>query len=608
MTESEGNSPEPGATEASAVDLSPQYWPAEARAEAECKEAVSMRATADRDFEGSQAAISAIASPIAVEAGLQTLRNGGTAADAATAIAMTQTTTQLGSVVSFAGIMSMLYFDQTTATVYSLDAGFNSYRNETDPETIPVADLGALSASNRAGSAGGGNAPGVVPDATGEDLGRETMVAGYMAGFEAMHRRFGALPWSVVFQPAIWYAEQGITLSPELAGFFKWRANFLRRTPEGRAFLEQAGSDTPEAGTVVRQLALAETLRAVAAQGARYMYVGDWAHNFIRIVQREGGKVVPADLHDYNVHWMEPVSTSFAGTMVYAPGHVSYAGHNAIPLINLAEALGLEDKPAYWRDPKSFVALTGIAQLMEGAPVLSDETRAAFAEHGIDTSREAQLTKEFAAQAAKLVPGVYATGNADDHHSNSLVVADRFGNVAATTHTINSVVWGSTGIVVDGIPIPDSAGFQQFRLKTLSPGDRVPHEMVQTIVLRDGSPVMATAAIGSALVPETLRLIVSVIGQGQSLAETQAAPPLLTNFALGEKLDKAAGPQTAVPEGAYAADFLSAVTASGLNAIEVSPAVAAGLRGTVTAVAIDPATGRRSAGDIAGTLIFAGAS
>src|SRR3546814_11461031 len=94
------------------------------------------------------------ASAIPAGAGLFTLQNGGNAADAATAVAMTGITTQFGSVVSYAGIMSMLYYEAKTGKVYSLDGGYNGYRGETDPLTIPVADLGMLQAAARTGEIG----------------------------------------------------------------------------------------------------------------------------------------------------------------------------------------------------------------------------------------------------------------------------------------------------------------------------------------------------------------------------------------------------------------------------------------------------------------------
>jgi gamma-glutamyltranspeptidase/glutathione hydrolase len=593
----------PLAAHAAPKSTDPTTWPAADRAAAEKFETTSLRSTRTRTVSGTQGAISATASPIATQAGLEILKRGGTAADAATAIAMTQVATQLGSVVSFAGIMSLVYYDKASGKVYSLDAGYNSYRGETDPETIPVADLGSLSAANRAGTAGGGNLPGMKPDTDRDDLGRETLVPGFMAGFEAMHKRFGKLAWSSMFDSAIWYAENGVTLSPELASFFSWRGSFLRRTPEGTAFLKGA-EGTPKAGDRFVQPDLAKTLRAVAKRGSAYMYTGDWAKHFVSIVQREGGKVTADDLKSYTVNWSEPFSTSFGGATVYAPGKASYGGYNIIPALNLAEAIGLDKQPPYWTDPNAFVGVTGVFQFLEGAPVYSETTRKALTDRGIDISLDAQLTKEFAQKAAPLIPTLYGVPDGDDHHSNSIVVIDKFGNAAAITHTINSVVWGSTGIVVDGIPIPDSAGFQQKRLKTINPGDRLPHEMVQTIALRDGKPVFATAGIGSGLVPESLKLILGVLGQKRPLAEVQAAPPLLNNFSIGELEGGASKRKTVVPQGAYPADFLAKVKEKGLSTVEIPAATSGGLRGTIVAVTADPATGTLSTSDIAGMLIF----
>ena len=81
--------------------------------------------------------ISAIASPIAVQAGVEALRQGGSAADAAATTALTEIATQLGSVVSYAGIMTLVYYDARADKVYSLDAGYNSYLGESEPMTIP---------------------------------------------------------------------------------------------------------------------------------------------------------------------------------------------------------------------------------------------------------------------------------------------------------------------------------------------------------------------------------------------------------------------------------------------------------------------------------------
>src|SRR3546814_15127821 len=127
-------------------------------------------------------------------------------------------------------------------------------------------------------------------------------------------------------------------------------------------------------------------------------------------------------------------------------------------------------------------------------------------------------------------------GDGKSRHSNAIVVVDKDGNIAAITHTINSVVWGSTGIVVGGIPIPDSAGFQQQALAKLKPGARLPNPMVQTIVLKKGKPVLATAAIGSSLIPESFTMVLGIVAQKQSLADTQAAPRRRPKFLLRQPI------------------------------------------------------------------------
>src|ERR1700761_2247597 len=189
-----------------AADLSPGKWPAGEREKLEQQENASWSPATAGSVTGSAGMVSATVSPVAVYAGLQALRQGGTAADAAATTALTQITTQLGSVVSYAGVFTMVYFDAKTHRIYSLDAGYNSYLNENDPASIPVADFGIA-------------LPGLTPSVGGAK-GRETLVPGFMAGLEAMHKRFGKLPFKQLFAPALWYDTHGVLLSPRLAGYF----------------------------------------------------------------------------------------------------------------------------------------------------------------------------------------------------------------------------------------------------------------------------------------------------------------------------------------------------------------------------------------------------
>jgi gamma-glutamyltranspeptidase/glutathione hydrolase len=514
-------------TEVRASDLSPAKWSAAERERAEKQEAAGWTPAAARSISSKNGVISAIASPIAVQAGIEALRQRGNAADAAGAVALTEITTQLGSVVSYAGIMTLVYYDAKTDKVYSLSAGYQSYRNETDPKTIPAADMGPLNSAFQSLRDPKARDQTAI---AGSNKGRETLVPGFMAGIEAMHKRFGRLPFADLFEPAVWYAEQGVVVNPPLAGCFSLRKKFLARTTEGRQFLQQSGHEAPTLGDRFKQPDLAKTLRAVAAHGSQYMYSGAWGQEFVRTIQREGGKVTLDDMASYGVMWSEPLSTTFGGNRVYTAGLPSHAAYNILPALNLAEELRLDKRAPYWKDPKALCDLQRISDAINNAPQLDSRISALFRGKGVDISPDAQLTKAYAKSVAPLLDQLATVPSNAPRHSNAVVVIDKDGNIAALTHTINSVIWGDTGIVVGGIPIPDSAGFQQARLASIKPGDRLPNEMLQTIVFTGNKPILATAAIGSSMVAETIKLVLCAAGQHLSLPEVQAAPALLYNF------------------------------------------------------------------------------
>jgi gamma-glutamyltranspeptidase/glutathione hydrolase len=575
------------------ADLSPGQWPTADREGLENSEYQSWSPSYVRQLGGNGGIVSATVSPVAVHAGVQTLELGGNAADAAATTALTQITTQLGSVVSYAGIFTMLYYDAKAQKVFSMDAGYNSYLKETDPKTIPVGDFGPLPVTS---------AP--KPTENGA-MGRQTLVPGFMAGVEAMHARFGRLPFSDLFKPAIWYADKGVRISPTLQYFFTTRQRFLARTPEGREFLKQAGNDTPKSGDIFIQHELAKTLAGVAEHGSQYMYTGPWGAEFVRIVEREGGMVTTEDMARYAPIWTEPYKDVVFDHTVYVNGPPHTGAYSLIAGLNLAEALKLDKKGPYWTDPETFQALARITQLMFAAPILGRHASKVLAAKSIDVTAGAQLGKTFAESVAPLLDRIFAQGTDDGpKHSNAIVVVDKDGNIAVVTHTINSVIWGDTGIVVGGIPIPDSAGFQQRVLAAIKPGDRVPHQIIDTITFKGDIPVFATASIGSSLFPETLRVLVGVLGQHQNLAALMAAPPLLLTFDLSGVETLPAQKAVSIPQGAYSPEFVGTLRALGINVVEVPAATAGALRGTLAAVAIDEVTHSRSTVNQPGVMVF----
>jgi gamma-glutamyltranspeptidase/glutathione hydrolase len=578
---------------ASAADLSPARWPVKAREQAERTEAQTWMPRTMRSFKSRKGLISAVASPVAVLAGLEALRQGGNAADAAATVALTQMTRELGSVVSYAGIMTMLYYDAKTHQVTYLNAGYNSYRGETNPKTIPVGDLGPLNF-------------GPKPKLKGA-LGRQTLVPGFMAGIQALHDRFGKLPFHVLFQPAIYYARHGVTISPILESFFKMREKYLSSTPEGRAFLSQAGGSFPKVGENFVQEALAHTLTEVADHGASYMYTGPWGRAFVAAVRKDGGKATMADMKAYRVLWSKPYREKLFGHTIYVSGPPSDAVYQVLTGLDIAAARHLGEHGPYWSDPVTFRDLSRIDPLVSQAPYFSSSVAQFLRARGIDESKSAQRSETFGAAVAPVLDALYVPlQRRMPHHSNSVVVIDKDGNIAVMTHTINAVVWGDTGLVVGGIPLPDSAGFQQEELARLKPGSRVPDPIACTLTFEGSQPVLATAPIGASLIPQTIATVLSIIGQHQSIGRALAAPPVLEDFAQyalplsSRKVD--------VPAGGYDAKFLAKVKSLGVPVTEVSARQSLILRGTLSAAAIDPRTHVASTVEVPGVMVFAGSN
>ena len=114
----------------------------------------------------------------------------------------------------------------------------------------------------------------------------------------------------------------------------------------------------------------------------------------------------------------------------------------------------------------------------------------------------------------KEISEIIEENNKPPQHSDGIVVVDQWGNMAVIVHSINTLNWGSTGIFVDGISIPDSASFQQEAIAQISPGGRLPDATNPLIIFREGQPILGSSAIGSCLNEKTLQVILNILDFG----------------------------------------------------------------------------------------------
>ncbi|MET9535873.1 gamma-glutamyltransferase [Streptomyces sp. NPDC006649] len=304
--------------------------------------------------------------------------------------------------------------------------------------------------------------------------GRTALVPGFIAGAYAAHTRSGRLPWEQLWSPARYLLERGVPVTEHLSRLLAQRADVLTRTDEGRAAFAAQGR-LPRAGELFTQQRLAATAAALAEHGPDWMYQGPWAEHFVSAVRREGGQASMEDLAGYRARCGEPARGSFAGHEIATLPAPDTGGTNL--LANLARLETAEiGEPA--QDPH---ALAGFLTALDGSP---------------------------------------STGS----HSDYVLAVDAEGNLAALCHSINTAMWGTTGIVVDGIPLPDPAAFQQPLLAELTPGDHLPMPVEPAIALREGRPVLACSSIGVGLHPATVLGLHRVLALEQPLAAAVDAP------------------------------------------------------------------------------------
>jgi gamma-glutamyltranspeptidase/glutathione hydrolase len=497
------------------IDLSPYSWPA-----GDLEHYTELQNNNLRPHppaSGKKGLVVGTTGALAVRSGIEALRQGGTAADAALTTSLAQITLMAGATVSFAGVFAMVYYDAATGEIHYLNASWEVPRGQTSGADIP---------------------PCGVPS------GRQVLVPGFMAGLEAAHARFGALPFKSLFGPALYFARDGFEVFPMLGSWIEFREPVITRLAGGRQIFLKPDGSIYRTGDWFRQPKLAKTLKRVARTGARYMYRGAWSRKLVRLVRAQEGRMAQADLRAYEPTWLAPLSFEFGGYRIHGPNFPSLGGE-----MLKAAMTGL-----------SAGALRSAGHYSASAEALAMMLEAVERRHGRSQ----------------------ATGG----HSDGVVAIDADGNVAAVLHTINTVVWGETGIFVDGVSIADTGCYAPGWVSLVGPGGRMPGTMNPTIVTRRGKPVAATSAVGSGLFEATFFSLVNVLAYRRNPQQTVDTPTFhwSTVDAQGRVVHRAV-------QGDFPPDLLEAVRNRGFTIEELT--LGQIRQGWWIGATIHPKTGRR---------------
>jgi gamma-glutamyltranspeptidase/glutathione hydrolase len=508
----------------------------------------------------------AAAQPLAVQAGVDVLKRGGTAVDAAIAVnaclgLMEPTANGLG------GDLFAIVWDPKAQQVVGLNASGRAPLALTIDKVKPAEN---------------GTIPLYDP--------QSWTVPGCADGWFTLHSRYGKLPMQDVLAAAIRYAEEGFPLSPVIASDWERSLTRFAKMP-GFADVFMPGGAAPKEGQIFRNPALAKTLRALARGGRDAYYKGEIARAIVRYSEQHGGYFAMEDFAAHRSTWDPPISTNYRGYDVWElpPNGQGLA---ALQMLNILEG---HDLKAMGRESADFWHLMVEAKKLAFADRARYYADPAFAKVPV----EALLSKDYARQRAALIdmqraaqadaPGEVAALNQSE--TTFLCTADANGMMVALIQS-NYTGFGSGYVIPElGFGIQDRGGL--FSLdpnhpNRLEPGKRPFHTIIPAFLSKDGVPLMAFGVMGGDMQPQGhVQVLVNLLDLGMNLQEAGDAPrfyhtgssePTGTAMTGGGRLNLEDG----LPAG-----VLDALKARG----HVLGQTSAGAYGGYQAIWRDPATG-----------------
>jgi gamma-glutamyltranspeptidase/glutathione hydrolase len=375
----------------------------------------------------------------ASQAGAQMLDKGGSAIDAAIAANAVLNTSE-PMMNGMGGDLFAIYWDAKTGKLYGLNASGWA------PQALTIEHLRAKGMTT-------------MPF-KGID---SVTVPGMVDGWTKLHARWGKLPWRELFEPAIFYADHGVTV-PEMIHDY-WAASasqFSDNAESRRVFLPEG--QVPAAGAIFMNPDLANTLRIIADRGEDAFYKGPIAQAILKTSAENGGTMTADDLAQYSAEWVEPISTTYRDWNIYElPPNGD--GMAALEMLNI-----MEQFPA---DPAGPHSPGELHTRIEAMKLAYADVKAYDGDPRFSKIPVPQLlAKSYAAQRAKLIDPAHANcsvapGALPGSDTTYLSVVDHDGNIVSFIQS-NYAEFGS-GITVDGMGfvLQDRGGM--FKLDPQSP-------------------------------------------------------------------------------------------------------------------------------------------
>ncbi len=440
--------------------------------------------------------------PLATQVGIDVLKKGGTATDAAIAVnaclgLMEPTGCGVG------GDLFAIVWDAKTGKLYGLNASGPAPESLTlqyfkDKGIDKIPPYGPLPVS----------------------------VPGCVDGWYQLHAKFGKLPMGDILQPAIDYAEKGFPLTEVIAPSFKQSIERFSTMYPNVLETYAPNGEQWEKGDIFRNLMLATTLKLIAKKGRNEFYKGSIARTIADFIQKQGGFLSYDDLANYSSEWIEPVSVNYRGYDVWElpPNGQGIA---ALQMLNILEAY---DMKSY-----GFGSPEHIHYFVE-AKKLAFEDRAKYYTDPrfANIPVEALISKSYAEQRREQIRDNRASREpqagviADTDNTIYLTVADKDGNMVSFIQS-NYRGMGS-GMVPPGLGFMLQDRGELFSLdenaaNVFAPGKRPFHTIIPAFITKEGKPFLSFGVMGGDYQPLGHVLIaMNMIDFGMNVQEAGDAP------------------------------------------------------------------------------------
>lgn len=439
--------------------------------------------------------------PLASQAGLDVLKRGGNAVDAAIAMAAVLNVTEPMMTGIGGDAFALVYWAKTK-------------------------ELKGLNASGRAPRALSLDYFAKKKRTRMPEFGMESItVPGAFDGWETLLDKYGTMKLAELLAPAIDYAEHGFPVMEKAAEDWEAEVNKLRQTPAASANYLVDGR-APRAGEIFRQANLARTFRTLTRGGRKAFYEGEIAEQIADYCQKNGGFISRADLAAQKSEWVEPISTDYRGYTVYElPPNGQ--GLTALLALNILEGFDLKvlsaERDRYYH---TLIEATKLA-FADRSRYIADP---AFAKVPVTQL----LSKEYAAGRRALIdpnkaldspaPGEINVGS----DTTYLSVIDKDGNAVSFINSLfdafgSGIVAGDTGIVLQN----RGSGFSldPSHPNHLEPGKRPFHTLIPALVFKGDKLFLSFGVMGGAIQPQGhVQVLVNIIDLGMELQQAIDAP------------------------------------------------------------------------------------